>query len=226
MKRTLSLILAGSIVVSGCASDGSADGKRPMTNMETGALIGAVGGAVVGAVAYKQNRTAGAIVGAVGGGLAGGAVGAYMDSQKKDFEKNLAKEAKSGAARVEKMPNNVVKITMTNQTAFEVDSAQVKPGFNSTMDKVADVVIRYGKTTLTVVGHTDTTGSAEHNQRLSQERALSVAHYLESKNVNPLRLATAGKGESEPVASNASEAGRQANRRVEIFVEPVVANKG
>jgi outer membrane protein OmpA-like peptidoglycan-associated protein len=113
---------------------------------------------------------------------------------------------------------------MTNQTAFEVDSAAVKPGFNSTMDKVADVVIRYGKTTLTVVGHTDNTGSADYNQRLSQERALSVARYLESKNVNPLRLATSGKGESEPVASNSSEVGRQANRRVEIYVEPVRAN--
>jgi outer membrane protein OmpA-like peptidoglycan-associated protein len=224
MRRTLSLVLVVSIVVSGCASQGSADGKRPMTNMETGAIIGAATGAVVGAVAYKQNRTKGAIIGAVGGGLAGGAIGAYMDSQKKDLEKNLAKEIQGGAARVEKMPNDVVRITMTNQTAFEVDSAAVKPGFNSTMDKVADVVIRYGKTTLTVVGHTDNTGSADYNQRLSQERALSVARYLESKNVNPLRLATSGKGESEPVASNSSEVGRQANRRVEIYVEPVRAN--
>jgi outer membrane protein OmpA-like peptidoglycan-associated protein len=223
MRRTLSLVLVVSIVVSGCASQGSADGKRPMTNMETGAIIGAATGAVVGAVAYKQNRTKGAIIGAVGGGLAGGAIGAYMDSQKKDLEKNLAKEIKSGAARVEKMPNDVVRITMTNQTAFEVDSAVVKPGFNSTMDKVADVVIRYGKTTLTVVGHTDNTGAAAYNQKLSEDRAVSVARYLESKNVNPLRLATSGKGETEPVASNGSESGRQANRRVEIYVEPVRA---
>jgi outer membrane protein OmpA-like peptidoglycan-associated protein len=77
-----------------------------------------------------------------------------------------------------------------------------------------------------VVGHTDNTGSSEHNQKLSQDRALSVARYLESKNVNPLRLATAGKGETEPAASNSSESGRRANRRVEIFVEPVVADKG
>lgn len=224
MRRTLSLVLVGSIVVSGCASQGSADGKRPMTNMETGAIIGAATGAVVGAVAYKKNRTKGAIVGAVGGGLAGGAIGAYMDSQKKDLEKNLAKEISSGAARVEKLPNDVVRITMTNQTAFEVDSAAVKPGFHSTMDKVADVVIRYGKTTLTVVGHTDSSGSESHNQKLSEDRAVSVARYLESKNVNPLRLATSGKGESEPIASNSSESGRQANRRVEIYVEPVRAD--
>jgi len=222
MKRCLIAIVAGSVLVSGCTSDGSATGKRPMTNMETGAVVGAIGGGVVGAVAYKKNRTMGAIVGAVGGGIAGGAVGAYMDSQKKDLEKNLAKEIQAGSARVEKLGDSVVRITMTNQTAFDVDSAQIKPGFNSTMDKVADVVIRYGKTTLTVVGHTDNTGSARYNQKLSEDRALSVARYLEGKNVNPVRLATIGKGESEPIANNASDSGRQANRRVEIYVEPVV----
>ena len=222
MKRWLMAMVAGSVVLSGCTSDGSATGKRPMTRMETGAVVGAIGGAVVGAVAYKKNRTKGAIVGAVGGGVAGGAVGAYMDSQKKDLEKNLAKEIQAGSAQVDKLNGNVVRITMTSQTAFDVNSAAIKPGFNSTMDKLADVVIRYGKTTLTVVGHTDNTGSAAYNQRLSEDRALSVARYLEEKNVNPLRLATSGKGESEPVANNATEAGRQANRRVEIYVEPVV----
>jgi len=222
MKRWLLAIVAGNIAVSGCTSDGSATGKRPMTRMETGAVVGAVGGAVVGAVAYKKNRTKGAIVGAVGGGVAGGAVGAYMDSQKKDLEKNLAKEIQAGSAQVEKLGGSVVRVTMTSQTAFDVNSAEIKPGFHSTMDKLADVVIRYGKTTLTVVGHTDNTGSASYNQRLSEDRALSVVRYLEARNVNPLRLATSGKGESEPVANNASEAGRQANRRVEIYVEPVV----
>jgi outer membrane protein OmpA-like peptidoglycan-associated protein len=211
-----------SLAVSGCSSTGSADGKRPMTNMEMGALLGAAGGAVVGAVAYKKNRTKGAIIGAVGGGLAGGAVGAYMDSQKKDLEKNLSKEIAAGQARVEKMSNDVVRITMTNATAFDVNSSQIKPGFNSTMDKLADVVIRYGKTTLTVVGHTDNTGKPDYNQKLSEERALSVARYLESKNVNAMRLATSGKGETQPIASNTTETGRQANRRVEIYVEPVV----
>lgn len=224
VKRYLALLVAGSMSLTGCSSTGSADGKRPMTNTEMGALIGAAGGAVVGAVAYKKNRTKGAIVGAVGGGLAGGAVGAYMDSQKKDLEKNLAKEISAGQARVEKLSDDVVRITMTNATAFDVNSTQIKPGFNSTMDKVADVVIRYGKTTLTVVGHTDNTGKPDYNQKLSEGRALSVARYLESRNVNPVRLATSGKGEMEPIASNASESGRQANRRVEIYVEPVVQN--
>jgi outer membrane protein OmpA-like peptidoglycan-associated protein len=122
------------------------------------------------------------------------------------------------------MPDDLVRITMTNQTAFDTNSTTVKPGFYATMDKVADVVIRYGKTTLTVVGHTDNKGTAEHNQNLSEQRALSVAQYLESKDVNPVRLATSGKGKSDPIASNDTESGRQANRRVEIYVEPVRAN--
>ncbi len=224
MKQYVALLAMAALGVSGCTSSGSASGKRPMTNMETGAVIGAASGAVIGAVAYKKNRTAGAVVGAVGGGLAGGAVGAYMDSQKQDLQKSLSKEIKSGAVKVQKLDNSVVKITMTSQTAFDTGSTEIKPGFYTTMDKVADVVIRYGKTTLTVVGHTDNVGAASYNQKLSQERALSVARYLVSKDVNPLRLATSGKGESAPIASNGSAAGRQQNRRVEILVEPVVAS--
>jgi outer membrane protein OmpA-like peptidoglycan-associated protein len=224
MKRYLTCIVISAVALSGCTSTGSASGKRPMTNMETGAIIGAASGAVIGAVAYKKNRTQGAIVGAVGGGLAGGAVGAYMDSQKKDLERNLKQEIAAGQARVEKLPNNVVKITMTDQTAFDTGSTEIKRGFHSTLDKLADVVIRYQKTTLTVVGHTDSVGSSDFNQKLSEDRALSVASYFEAKDVNPMRLATVGRGEAEPVARNNSEAGRRANRRVEIYVEPVVAS--
>jgi len=208
-------ILAALVALSGCASD------YRYSDRETGTILGAVGGAVIGAVAYDRNRTKGAVVGAVGGALAGGVVGRYMDDQKRDLEKNLAREIQSGQARVEKLPNNVVRITMTNQTAFETDSTEIKPGFHSTMDKLADVVLRYGKTTLTIVGHTDDVGSNAYNQNLSERRALSVARYLESKQVNSMRLATAGKGETQPVASNSSDGGRQANRRVEIYVEPV-----
>ena len=214
-KKYLLTVVAGSVALAACAD-------RPLTYTETGALIGAASGAVVGAMAYKKDRTKGAVVGAVGGGLAGGAVGAYMDAQKRDLEKNLAPEIQAGQARVEKLAGDVVRVTMTNQTAFETDSSTIKPGFHSTMDKLADVVVRYGKTTLVVVGHTDNVGTAAYNQRLSERRALSVAQYLESRRVNAMRLATAGKGEAEPVAANTTESGRQANRRVEIYLEPVV----
>ncbi len=218
MNRGAILILSAALA--GCAAD------QPLGNMghrESGALLGAVGGAVIGAVAYDRNRTKGAVVGAVGGALAGGAVGRYMDDQKRDLEKNLGTEIKTGQARVEKLANDVVRITMTSQTAFETNSADIKSGFHSTMDKVAEVVVRYGKTTLTVVGHTDDVGTNAYNQSLSERRALSVAQYLESRRVDALRLATAGKGETQPRSSNSTESGRQENRRVEIYVEPVVA---
>ena len=211
------IVIALAVVLAGCATEG------PLGHRETGTIIGAVGGAVVGAMAYDRNRSKGALIGAVGGALAGGAVGRYMDDQKRDLEKNLSQEIKLGQARVEKLPNDVVRVTMTNQTAFETNSAQIKSGFHSTMDKLADVVVRYNKTSLTIVGHTDDVGTNEYNQKLSERRALSVAQYLEGKQVNSLRLAISGKGETQPIATNNTEGGRQANRRVEIYVEPVTA---
>jgi len=220
MKRYV-VVAAVSIAFAGCA-DMQRPSGRPLENMETGILVGAGIGAALGAVAYHQNRSRGALIGAVGGGLAGAAVGSYMDSQKRDLEKNLGQEIQSGEARVEKMPNDVVRITMTSHTAFDTDSVNIKPAFHSTMDKLADVVVRYGKTTLTIVGHTDNVGSNQYNQKLSERRAVSVAQYFESRHVSPLRLATLGKGEGEPVASNNTESGRSANRRVEIYVEPIV----
>ncbi len=221
MKRNLITIVVAGITLAACA-EGVGPSNRPLENWEGGALIGAGVGAVVGAMAYHRDRTQGAVLGAVGGGLAGAAVGAYMDSQKRDLEKNLGKEIQAGQTRVETLPNHVVRITMTSQTAFETNSSDIKPGFDSTMDKLADVVVRYAKTTLTIVGHTDNVGSNEYNQKLSERRAHAVAQYFESKRVNPMRLAISGKGESAPIASNNSESGRQANRRVEIYVEPVV----
>jgi outer membrane protein OmpA-like peptidoglycan-associated protein len=221
MKKISAVLLA--VALGACAEGGGIKrpSDRPFENWEKGAVLGAAAGAGLGAIAYSKNRSTGAIYGAVGGGLAGAAVGAYMDSQKRDLEKNLAREIQSGQAKVEKLPNDVVRITMTGQTAFETNSTDIKPGFYSTMDKLADVVVRYGKTTLTVMGHTDNVGSDSFNQDLSLRRAHSVAHYFESKKVDPVRMAIAGKGETAPVASNASETGRQQNRRVEIYVEPV-----
>ena len=212
MKRLIVLAVAAGIA--GCST-----GK--MGYRESGTIIGAAGGAVLGAVAYNKTRTQGAVLGAVGGALAGGVVGRYMDDQKRDLEKNLAQEIKLGQARIDKLPNDVVRVTMTNQTAFETNSANIKSGFHSTMDKLADVVVRYNKTSLTVVGHTDDVGTNAYNQKLSEQRAVSVAQYLEGKRVNAMRLAISGKGETQPVETNATETGRQANRRVEIYVEPV-----
>jgi outer membrane protein OmpA-like peptidoglycan-associated protein len=221
MRKCFVAALSASLALGGCVM-----GERgaPLTDSEKGALIGAAGGAVLGAVAYSKNRTKGALVGVIGGGLAGSAVGAYMDNQRRDLQKYLSPEISAGLARVERLANDVLRITMTSQTAFDTDSADIKPAFRSTMDKVGEVLVRYGKTTLTIAGHTDNVGSAAYNQKLSERRALAVASYLESRKVNPVRLSTVGKGETVPAESNATEAGRQANRRVEIYVQPVVDN--
>lgn len=221
MRGYLVAVLSASLGLGGCVM-----GERgaPLTDSEKGALIGAAGGAVLGAVAYRKDRTKGAVIGVIGGGIAGSAVGAYMDNQRRDLQKYLSPEIASGQARVERLANDVLRITMTSQTAFDTNSSDIKPAFHSTMDKVGEVLVRYGKTTLTIAGHTDNVGSAPYNQKLSERRALSVARYLEARKVNALRLSTVGKGESVPVESNATEAGRQANRRVEIYVQPVVDN--
>lgn len=222
MHKILVALLATSLLAAGCTSSGSADGKRPMTNTETGAIIGAVGGAVVGAAVTKK-RAKGALIGAVGGGLAGAAVGNYMDRQKQDLEKNLKSEREAGNVSVQKLSGDVVKITMTSQTAFDVGQADIKPGFRTTLDKLADVIVRYQKTSLTIIGHTDAQGAHDSNMELSRRRAAAVADYLEGKNVNAERIDAEGRGESEPVAGNDTDAGRRANRRVEILVEPVRA---
>jgi len=221
--RQLKIVaMALGVALAGCAAEGGGIGSTDRPYMQAGAMVGALGGAALGAVAYSSNRTKGALIGAVGGALAGGAVGAYMDGQKKDLEKNLAHEIQLKQARVDELPNHVLRVTMTSDTGFNTNSTDIKPGFHSTLDKVADVVVRYGKTSLTVAGHTDDVGTAQYNQGLSERRAHAVAQYLESKKVNPVRLALVGKGESQPIASNSTEGGRAENRRVEIYVEPVV----
>ncbi len=224
IKRNLagiSSVLAGVLLISGCATDEYGN-RRPMSDTEKGALIGALGGAAVGAlVANKAGK--GALIGAVGGGIAGGLVGNYMDSQKKDFEKVLQPELNSGAIRLQKLPNDQLLVGMTGATAFEVDSDVIQPGFYSTLDKIANILNRYGKTQLVIVGHTDSTGSDQHNQQLSESRAAAVQQYFLNQGVLPQRLSSYGRGKWEPIASNATPEGRQQNRRVDITIVPVVA---
>lgn len=221
MKKTLLALLIASLGITGCATD-EYGRSRNMTNAEKGAIIGAVSGAVLGATVNKKNRGKGALIGAIGGGLAGTAVGAYMDKQAKDLNKTLASEVNAGNINIEKQADHSLKIVMTSATAFDTNSFTLKPGFHATLDKLSGVLNTYGKTSLTIVGHTDNVGSDASNQTLSQNRAASVEDYLRSKNVAEERLTSLGKGESEPRASNANESGRQLNRRVEILVVPVV----
>lgn len=221
-SRTFILIaLATTFALGACATDQYGH-RRPMTDAERGAIIGAATGAVIGGMAAKNTKK-GLLIGAIGGGLAGTAVGAYMDKQKQDLDKVLAPERNAGSIEVNKLNGDILRVTMTGQTAFDTNSVRIKPAFYSTMDKVAEVVNRYGKTFLTIVGHTDNVGSAAYNQKLSERRAETVLRYFLGKGVISQRLAAEGRGESSPRASNTTPDGRRLNRRVEIYIEPVVA---
>ncbi len=211
--------LCVALVVSGCATD-QYGRTRPMTDAEKGVLIGAGVGAAVGLTSKNKKNV---LIGAVGGGIAGGLVGNYMDKQKQDFERVLRPEIDAGLVSVDALPQNQLRVTMTSETSFDVDSAQIKPGFYSTLDKIADVLKRYGKTQLAVVGHTDSTGSDAYNQTLSERRAQAVQQYFLSNGVVPERVSAFGRGESQPRASNATPEGRALNRRVEIIITPIVA---
>ena len=212
-------VLCAALALGACTTD-QYGRTRPMTDTEKGALIGAGVGAAVGLVSKDKKN---ALLGAVGGGIAGGLVGNYMDKQKQDFEKVLRPEIDSGLVSVDALPQNQLRVTMTSETSFDVDSAQIKPGFYSTLDKIADVLKRYGKTQLSVVGHTDSTGSDAYNQQLSERRARAVQQYFLSNGVVPERVTAFGRGESQPRASNATPEGRTLNRRVEIIITPIVA---
>ncbi|EGV30144.1 OmpA/MotB domain protein [Thiorhodococcus drewsii AZ1] len=209
------------VLVSGCAADGSG-----MTETGRGAAIGTASGAAAGALIGSLSADAGkgALIGAVGGALLGTAVGSYMDQQRQDFERVLAPEIASGVIWVEKLPDDQLLVGMTGATSFEVDSDRIKPTFYSTMDKIANVVNKYGKTQLAIAGHTDNTGSAEYNMNLSRRRAASVENYLASSGVNPGRMESRGYGMTRPVASNNTEQGRRLNRRVDIVIIPIRAN--
>ena len=223
-KHLTVMPLLATLLLSACATNDLGD-PRDLSKTETGALIGVASGAALGAIINHKNRGKGALIGAVGGGLAGAGVGYYMDKQAKDLERQLQTEIQRGEISVEKRASdNALLVSMTSSTGFDNLSTVLKPGYITTLGKIARVLNQYGKTTVTVIGHTDSLGTHADNQILSEKRAQSVMDYFAGQNVNPLRLEAYGKGETEPRADNTSEAGRQLNRRVELWILPVVAS--
>lgn len=179
-----------------------------------GAGAGAAAGAALGTLVGGNDRR-NALVGAGIGLLAGAAVGQYLDQQQRDLETSLA----GTGAEVERQGDQLL-VTMPSQVTFSTDSAQIQPQFYTALNDVAASLQQYPSSYIDIVGHTDSTGEAAYNQRLSESRARAVADYLISRGVNPARVAAYGQGESQPVASDATEAGRQANRRVEMLITP------
>jgi len=185
-----------------------------------GAAIGAAAGAVIGLISGDDavERRQRALIGAGIGALAGGSVGYYMDRQ----EAELRAELEGTGVSVTRMGENIT-LNMPGNVTFAHDSADLNPAFFDVLNSVARVLDKYEKTVVEVAGHTDSTGSEEYNQRLSERRADSVARFLGSQGVMSQRIITVGMGEGRPVADNSTAAGRQSNRRVELTLVPVTS---
>lgn len=182
------------------------------TKTQTGAVIGTAGGAVVGGVIGKVagSTAKGAIIGAVVGGAAGALIGSQMDKQAKELEQ-------IEGAKVERVGEGI-QVTFDSGLLYDFDSDVVKSEAQTNLRALANSLDKYPGTELLILGHTDDQGAAAYNQALSERRANAAAGYLRDQGVSDFRIATRGLGETEPVAPNETDAGRQANRRVEVSI--------
>jgi outer membrane protein OmpA-like peptidoglycan-associated protein len=198
--------LSSMLLLASCAS------YEPNTTRDT--AIGAATGAAVGAMVHGSNRTHGALAGAAIGALGGYAWSSHMEKQKRDMEQ----ATRGTGVQVTQTPDNQLKLEVPSDISFDVGRADIKPNFAPILDRFAQTLNENKVTRVRIVGHTDSTGTDAINDPLSVNRASSTRSYLASRGVDSSRIAIDGRGSREPVADNATEAGRAKNRRVEIFV--------
>lgn len=219
MKSKVFVALAATLALSACTTTNPYTGQSQLSNTAGGTLLGAGGGAVAGAIvgaAVGGDPRVGALIGAGVGGLTGGAIGNYMDQQ----EAELRAQLQGTGVSVTRVGDQLI-LNMPSNITFATDQSTVQPQFNQTLVSVALVLKKFDKTIVDVYGHTDSTGSNEHNLSLSQRRAVSVATLLANQGIDQRRFYIEGKGPSSPIASNATEQGRAQNRRVEIQISPI-----
>src|SRR6266704_1085240 len=217
VKATLVVVLAAGLIV-GCQTTDPYTGEKKTASATFGALIGAGAGAAIGMISghdAKQRRQR-ALIGAGVGALAGGAVGAYMDKQ----ESELRAQMRDSGVTVTRKGEDII-LNMPGNITFRTGSADLNAQFFKVLDGVAQVAKKYDKTIIEIAGHTDNVGGSDYNRQLSQRRASTVAQYLMSKGVTEPRIMTAAGGEEHPIASNSTEQGRAANRRVEVTLAPL-----
>ena len=216
-KATFVVVLAATFIT-GCQTTDPYTGEKKTASATFGALIGAGAGAAIGMISghdAKQRRQR-ALIGAGVGALAGGAVGGYMDKQ----ENELRAQMRDSGVTVTRKGEDIV-LNMPGNITFRTGSADLNAQFFKVLDGVASVARKYDKTIIEIAGHTDNVGGADYNRQLSQRRAGAVAQYLMSRGVTESRIITAAGGEDHPIASNSTEQGRAANRRVEVTLAPL-----
>ncbi len=221
MKKIL--IITSAIALASCqTANDPLTGQQQKNNTVAGATLGGLAGAVTGLLVAKnksgKDKRKSALIGAGIGAIVGGGIGSYMDRQEQELRQQLANSgvsvSRSGDVIILNMPGNVT---------FATDNASLSPVFFPVLDSVAIVLTKYPKTLLDVDGHTDNTGGYEHNQTLSEQRALSVGQYINKRGVDGRRLRVVGFGETQPIAQNSTDFGRAQNRRVEIRIAPLQA---
>ena len=217
-NRFLAAACGASLLASGCTTLDAYTGEERTARAQRQAVIGAVSGAVAGLITgdSSMERKKRALVGAGLGALTGAAVGSYMDRQ----EARLRAELERTGVSVTRVGDNIT-LNMPGNITFATNSADLNATFYEVLNSVSIVVNEFEQTVIEVAGHTDSTGSDAYNQQLSERRANSVARYLGTRNVRNDRVIEVGMGESRPVASNDTDAGRQLNRRVELTLVPL-----
>jgi outer membrane protein OmpA-like peptidoglycan-associated protein len=198
------------VFVVACATTTDDPNKKTKRGAAIGAVIGGVAGAVIGNQS-GSNRT-GAVIGAATGAAVGAAVGRRMDKQEQELRQIEGVE-------VSRPSEGEISVRLTNDILFDLDSAALRSASRTTLNELAQNFRQYPDNRIIVEGHTDSSGSDQHNQRLSEARASNVADYLIDQGVGAGAVTVYGFGESRPKSSNETAEGRQMNRRVEIHIQ-------
>ncbi len=208
IRLALVCLTSASVMLAGCES---------MSPTQKGTAVGAGGGAAAGAVISRATGGS-AGTGAVIGGALGAVVGNIWSKKQEERRAALEQSTKGTGVEVTRTADNQLKLNVPNDISFDVNRANIKPELRSVLDNFAGSLQGDPNVRVSIIGHTDSTGSDATNNPLSLERAQSVRDYLSSRGVSSSRIETAGRGEREPIADNNSDAGRARNRRVEIFL--------
>ena len=218
MRKSRLLVSSVAIIslvsVSACVTDPNT-GEQKVSRTALGGGAGALGGLLIGSLIGGSTAR---ILGAGIGGVAGAALGYQKDKQIRELREYTAG---TGVDVTEADDGQSILVNLPEGVTFDVGSYTLKPQFRTTLDKVADSLKQYPNSLVDVYGHTDSTGSSDYNQTLSENRATTVAGYLQTQGITSSRLRSQGFGETMPVADNSSEDGRARNRRVEIKIVPI-----